>query len=130
MPKIPGTPCRPSTLYLRIGTRFIILDTFGLHVKRTPPCTQIVQRYLLCPFSFVSHEPQSLRKRYGAVYSMRVGSFKIVVADDADSAKEVLCKKSADYAGRPPFHSYIANTLGKLYREIQQPRKKKKPCNF
>ncbi|XP_020622991.1 steroid 17-alpha-hydroxylase/17,20 lyase-like [Orbicella faveolata] len=54
----------------------------------------------------------SMRKKYGAVYSMKVGSFKLVVAEDADSVKEVLVKKSADYAGRPPFHSLVMTTLG------------------
>ena len=43
---------------------------------------------------------------------MKVGSFKLVVAEDADSVKEVLVKKSADYAGRPPFHSLVMTTLG------------------
>ena len=43
---------------------------------------------------------------------MKVGSFKLVVAEDADSVKEVLVKKSADYAGRPPFHSFVISTLG------------------
>ncbi|XP_078383121.1 steroid 17-alpha-hydroxylase/17,20 lyase-like [Oculina patagonica] len=54
----------------------------------------------------------SLRNKYGTVYSMKVGSFKIVFADDAASVKEVLIKKSADYAGRPPFHTFLMTTLG------------------
>ena len=45
-----------------------------------------------------------MRKKYGTVYSMKVGSFKLAVAEDADSVMEVLVKRSADYAGRPPFH--------------------------
>ena len=55
---------------------------------------------------------QSLRKKYGSVFSMKVGSFKLVVAEDVDSVKEVLVKRSADYAGRPPFHSFVITTLG------------------
>ena len=54
----------------------------------------------------------SLREKYGKLYSMKVGSFKTVVAGDAASVKEVLVKKSADYAGRPPFHSFVMTTLG------------------
>ena len=54
-----------------------------------------------------------MRKKYGSLYSMKVGSYKLVVAEDADSVKEVLVKKSADYAGRPPFHSFVMTTLGK-----------------
>jgi len=48
---------------------------------------------------------------------MKVGSFKLVVAEDADSVKEVLVKKSADYAGRPPFHSFVMTTLGMSFFE-------------
>ena len=46
---------------------------------------------------------------------MKVGSFKLVVAEDPASVKEVLVKKSADYAGRPPFHSYMIDSLGELF---------------
>ena len=67
--------------------------------------------YLLIHPSF-STLPHSLRKKYGKVYSMKVGSFKTVIAEDVASVKEVLVKKSADYAGRPPFHSFVMSTLG------------------
>ena len=43
---------------------------------------------------------------------MKLGAYKFVVAEDADSVKEVLVKKSADYAGRPPFYSFVSITLG------------------
>ena len=43
---------------------------------------------------------------------MKVGSYKCVFAEDVDSVKEVLVKKSADYAGRPPFYSLLSTTLG------------------
>lgn len=56
-----------------------------------------------------------MRGKYGTVYSMKVGSYKLVVAEDPASVKEVLVKKSADYAGRPPFHSYMIDSLGKLF---------------
>lgn len=55
---------------------------------------------------------QSLRKKYGKLYSLKMGSFKTIFAEDAASVKEVLVNKSADYAGRPPFHSFQMTTLG------------------
>ena len=55
-----------------------------------------------------------MKKKYGNLYSLKVGSFKTVIAKDAASVKEVLVKKSADYAGRPPFHSFVMSTLGKF----------------
>ncbi|XP_068737026.1 steroid 17-alpha-hydroxylase/17,20 lyase-like [Montipora capricornis] len=54
----------------------------------------------------------SLRKKYGSVYSLKLGSYKFVLAEDAASVKEVLVKKSADYAGRPPFYSFLLETMG------------------
>ena len=51
-------------------------------------------------------------KRYGKVFSVRMGSFKVVVAVSADSVKEVLVKRSGDYAGRPPFHMFDIITMG------------------
>lgn len=55
---------------------------------------------------------QSLRKKYGKLYSLKIGSFKTIFAEDAASVKEVLVNKSVDYAGRPPFHSFQMTTLG------------------
>ena len=55
-----------------------------------------------------------MKEKYGNLYSLKVGSFKTVIAKDAASVKEVLVKKSADYAGRPPFHSFVMSTLGKF----------------
>lgn len=46
---------------------------------------------------------------------MKVGSFKLVVAENPASVMEVLVKKSADYAGRPPFHSFMIDSLGNLF---------------
>lgn len=43
----------------------------------------------------------SLKEKYGNLYSLKVGSFKTVIAEDAASVKGVLVKKSADCAGRP-----------------------------
>ena len=57
-----------------------------------------------------------MRKKYGTAYSMKVGSYKCVFAEDVDSVKEVLVKKSADYAGRPPFYSFLLTTMG-MYNE-------------
>ena len=51
-------------------------------------------------------------KKYGKVFSLRLGAFKVVVAASGDSVKEMLVKRSADYAGRPPFHTFELMTLG------------------
>ena len=63
-----------------------------------------------------------MRKKYGTVYSTKVGSFKLVVAEDADSVREVLVKRSADYARRPPFHRYHITSFSMF---CEQPEKYK-----
>ena len=45
---------------------------------------------------------------------MKIGSFKVVIAGDTASVKELLVRKSADYAGRPPLHSFMRSTFGML----------------
>ena len=51
-------------------------------------------------------------KKYGKVFSLKLGALKVVVAASGDSVKEMLVKRSADYAGRPPFHTFELMTLG------------------
>ena len=43
---------------------------------------------------------------------MKLGSFKLVIASTPDAVKEVLIKKSADYAGRQQTYSVMEGTLG------------------
>ena len=61
-----------------------------------------------------------MRKKYGSLYSLKLGDYKFVIAEDVASVKEVLVKKSADYAGRPPFHSFMRETMGRYMGLCQQ----------
>ncbi|XP_032241688.2 steroid 17-alpha-hydroxylase/17,20 lyase [Nematostella vectensis] len=54
----------------------------------------------------------SLRKHYGGIFALQVGSWRMVFAGSPDAVREVLVKRSADYAGRPPFHSFHLETKG------------------
>ena len=56
----------------------------------------------------------SLKGNYGRVFSMKVGSYKFVMASTPDAVKEVLVKKSADYAGRQQEHATLEASLGRL----------------
>ena len=64
-----------------------------------------MHNYYNSPFS-------SLKDNYGRVFSMKLGSFKLVIASTPDAVKEVLIKKSADYAGRQQTYSVMEGTLG------------------
>ena len=54
----------------------------------------------------------SLQQNYGRIYSLRLGSYKFVMAATPEAVKEVLAKKSADYAGRPQTYAFSTMTLG------------------
>ncbi|KAJ8248144.1 hypothetical protein GJAV_G00238810 [Gymnothorax javanicus] len=44
---------------------------------------------------------QGLQQKYGEIYSLRMGSHKVVVVNSHRHAKEVLLKKGKTFAGRP-----------------------------
>ena len=54
----------------------------------------------------------SLQQNYGRLFSMRLGSYKFLMASTPEAVKEVLVKKSADYAGRPQTYIFSTITLG------------------
>ncbi|KAL9969642.1 hypothetical protein ACROYT_G021879 [Oculina patagonica] len=55
---------------------------------------------------------KSVREKYGRVFSLKLGSYKFVMASTPEAVKEILVKKSADYAGRQQTYSIEATTLG------------------
>ncbi|XP_001635335.2 steroid 17-alpha-hydroxylase/17,20 lyase [Nematostella vectensis] len=55
---------------------------------------------------------KSLRRAYGGVFAVQAGSFRMVFVTTPKAVKEVLVTRSADYAGRPPFYSFIDSSLG------------------
>ena len=54
----------------------------------------------------------SLRKTYGGLFTIKLGSWRTVVAASPESIKEVLVTKSADFAGRLLFYSISLFTFG------------------
>ena len=57
--------------------------------------------------------PCSISRKYGQVYSLRLGKLRVVVASNSESVKEVLVTRSGDYAGRAQTYAMDALTLGK-----------------
>ena len=55
----------------------------------------------------------SLEEIYGPIFSLKLGSHKCVIASTSEAVKEMLVKKSADYAGRPRTYSIEKGTLGR-----------------
>lgn len=44
-------------------------------------------------------------KNLGEVFSLRLGSWDVVVINSLDAAKDAFVKNSAHFSSRPPFHS-------------------------
>ena len=58
--------------------------------------------------------PCSLRESYGSVFSLKLGSYKFVMASTPEAVNEMLVNKSVDYAGRPQTYAFYTQTLGRL----------------
>ena len=56
----------------------------------------------------------SLSETYGGVFSLKLGSYKFVMASTPEAVKEMLVQKSVEYAGRPQTYSVKRRTLGML----------------
>lgn len=54
----------------------------------------------------------SLRKKYGRVFSLKIGSYKVVMASTPEAIREMLATKSTDYAGRQQAYSLHEGSLG------------------
>jgi len=54
----------------------------------------------------------SLKENYGYVFSIKIGSYKFVMASSPEAVREMLVKKSTEYAGRPQTYSIDTRTLG------------------
>ena len=67
---------------------------------------------LLFNFTLVVVIFPSIRRKYGRVLSLKVGSCKLVIAGTPEAVKEVLVTRSANYSGRPQLYYFITMTLG------------------
>ena len=64
--------------------------------------------------SFIHHSIYycSLRENYGGIFSLKLGSYKVVMAATSEAVKEMLVTKSGDFAGRPQTFAFYNITLG------------------
>lgn len=53
-----------------------------------------------------------LRENYGGIFSLKLGSYKVVMAATSEAVKEMLVTKSGDFAGRPQTFAFYNITLG------------------
>ena len=81
--------------------------------------THVASWLTLCSFSILF---RSLKIKYGGVFSMKFGSYKFVMASTPDAVREMLLKKSVEFAGRPQTYSIVTRTLGRYYMFYQYNR--------
>ena len=53
---------------------------------------------------------------------MKFGSYKFVMASTPEAVREMLLKKSVEFAGRPQTYSIVTRTLGRYYMFYQYNR--------
>ena len=56
---------------------------------------------------------KKLSAKYGDVFSLFFGGYKVVIVSSIDAAKESLIQKSSDFAGRPASYTGIETAKGK-----------------
>ncbi|XP_077869766.1 steroid 17-alpha-hydroxylase/17,20 lyase-like [Saccoglossus kowalevskii] len=87
---------RPGTVALR-------------EIRRNQKCTEFMLR--------IGQNPQisfmKLAKKYGDIFSIQLGSHKIVVLNNVQLVKEALVRKQNDFAGRPYVYSTYIFTQGR-----------------
>ena len=89
---------------------FVIVGLSALYVfvikqkKNLPPGPNgwpIVGNLLdLSPKTLLAHFRQ-LRKQYGDIYTVKMGSINIIVVNGYESLKEVFVKRGDEFSGRP-----------------------------
>ena len=60
---------------------------------------------------------KELSKKYGDVFSISLGSKRVVIINSIEPAWEALVHKGADFAGRPTDH-YTAEVFSRGYKDI------------
>ncbi|KAJ7916803.1 cytochrome P450 [Mycena leptocephala] len=69
-----------------------------------PPTLPIVGNLHLLPTEFVHYKFTEWARKYGGFYSLKLGSGTAIVLTDAAAVKELMDKRSATTADRPPLH--------------------------
>ncbi|XP_071787365.1 steroid 17-alpha-hydroxylase/17,20 lyase-like [Asterias amurensis] len=46
-----------------------------------------------------------LSQKYGRLFSLKLGSFWVIVLNDAEDIRQAVVKQPVEFAGRPKFHS-------------------------
>uniref|UniRef100_A0A2R8MKZ1 Steroid 17-alpha-hydroxylase/17,20 lyase n=1 Tax=Callithrix jacchus TaxID=9483 RepID=A0A2R8MKZ1_CALJA len=64
-----------------------------------------------------------LQKKYGPIYSLRMGRNKTVIVGNHQLAKEVLMKKGKDFSGRPQVEKFHSDSITSMLDVLMQAKK-------
>ncbi|KAJ6551141.1 cytochrome P450 [Mycena capillaripes] len=77
-----------------------------------PPTLPILGNLHLLPTEFIHYKFTEWAKQYGGFYSLKLGSGTAIVLTDAAAVKELMDRRSATTADRPPLHLAEVVTQG------------------
>ena len=90
-----------------ISLTFHLLDVTTLN-RKFLASSILIPPFL--PFFYLS----VYEKTTDVIFSVKLGSYKFVMASTSEAVNEMLVKKSSNYAGRPQTYVFITQSLGKL----------------
>ncbi|KAK2098919.1 hypothetical protein P7K49_024370 [Saguinus oedipus] len=120
--------CRhPATMW-QLVTLLLFTLTYFFWPKRKSPGAKYPKSLLSLPLvgslPFLprhGHMHQNLfklQKKYGPIYSLRMGSNNTVIVGNHQLAKEVLMKKGKDFSGRPQMGAVISNDISGMLMSL------------
>ncbi|KAF7336387.1 Cytochrome p450 [Mycena venus] len=69
-----------------------------------PPTVPLLGNLHMMPAEFAQHKFTDRARKYGGIYSLKVGSGTVVVLTDPAAVKELMDKRSGSTVERPPSH--------------------------
>ncbi|KAJ7279406.1 cytochrome P450 [Mycena rebaudengoi] len=69
-----------------------------------PPTVPLLGNLHIFPTEFAHYKFTEWARKYGDIYSLKLGSSTVVVLTDAAAVKELMDKRSATTVDRPPMH--------------------------
>ncbi|KAJ7859327.1 cytochrome P450 [Mycena olivaceomarginata] len=94
--------CFAIVLKVAMGSR-------GKGLPPGPPTVPILGNAHIFPTEFPHHKFTEWAKKYGGLFSLKIGNDTVVVLTDAAAVKELMDKRSSTTADRPP--SYVGELI-------------------
>ncbi|KAJ7235219.1 cytochrome P450 [Mycena rebaudengoi] len=91
-------------IFCAIICHFRKVGTRELGLPPGPPTVPLLGNLHIFPTEFAHYKFTEWARKYGGIYSLKLGSSTVVVLTDAAAVKELMDKRSATTVDRPPMH--------------------------